>query len=349
MKSSAHTSSHSSGMLTQLFSGLAIGSAVIAVILGLPTLAAELAGGRVVNANHVGNPLDNRVQVKLQSPAQQNTSSTMTLTQYEIEVLSAELSPNTPQAAVEAAAIATRTMVIRALMPLGGGQSNTGHGPWVAQLEDNDLPLWTRHQVENAYGEQSSLFLAQIKAAIETTDGQILTYRGQPILSFQTPVTTGATVPASQVLGRSIPYLVRVNCPSDASYPVQNRRISIAGSTWRQVFPSEQPPSDIASWNDWIRVVDRAPSGDVLEVMVGNKRLTGSQFAANLGIPSWNYDILGGSIRQPLQIEVNGTGTGMGMSLHQAAVWAASGMTDTQILSRFYPGSHLQLDSTWLS
>lgn len=264
------------------------------------------------------------------------------LGEYIADVLAAELPPDAPPAALQAAAIAARTYAVRALSNRTAASFATAHGAAVTDSSQLDLPLETEAAQEARFGGQANWAQSRYQAAILATDGEILTYQDKPILAFTFALSPGQTRSAAEVFGRSIPYLVAVPCPDDAATSAQPIRwfTPTALSTALKVHITA---ANLTAF----QVAERDGAGFAKVVRgPGNAQWSGDGFARALGLSSADvqFRVQGGR----LGVIASGIGRDIGLSIHEAISLASQGQSATQILERFYPGTALRPDAPFL-
>ncbi|MFB5191034.1 SpoIID/LytB domain-containing protein [Alicyclobacillus fastidiosus] len=309
-------------------------------IVGLPTMIARsVHRGPMPDVTAWLHTSDAKRQIRVYSTETESTT-TMTLNNYVLDVLSAEFSPGAPMASLKAAAVATRTYAIHAMTQRGGTPSVADqHGADVTDDASLDLPIATESDVEAEYPNQSLQFLSQLQAAVEATDGQIIVYQKKPILAFMFEESPGKTRSSVDALHQSIPYLPAIACPDDAVDPDRISANTFESRELGQAF------GQAAVKLNQLKLT-RAPDGFVTSVKAGDQTMTGADFAAKLSLPSTDFQWQVG--KQGLTITSYGRGLDIGMSLHEAQALAAKGMDWQHILSHFYPGTSVQSDGEFV-
>ncbi|MCY0888725.1 MAG: SpoIID/LytB domain-containing protein [Alicyclobacillaceae bacterium] len=324
--------------------------AVVALVVGavgLPTGAAMVAhAGPLRGTESWTHMSDARVLLSVYS-IQTGKSQMLPMNDYILQVLSAELTPKSKMAAMEAAAVACRTYAVRADMLHGQGDGlAASHHDDLTDSPETDLPMWSASEVQRAYGNAADLFIARLQTSIERTDGMVVTYHGSPILAFQFPISGGHTVSALQAFGKDIPYLPSVPCPADAASPRHQEIIKVDPAEWDAVFPANPLPKSRAAMSKLVDVRYEGQSGVVREVQVGKEALTASAFAAKLHLPSLAFHVHASA--HSLSFLCEGRGLQVGMSLHEANALAEQGETWEAILATFYPGTKDEPDVSFL-
>lgn len=182
----------------------------------------------------------------------------------------------------------------------------------------------------------------QIARAVDETRGEILTFNDKPIVAYYHSTSGGMTEDPQEVFGRSYPYLKPVEASCSLSpYYIWERRIPLAeiekASKIKGIEDLLIDSHTVSQRVRAFRVVTR--SGDVavlakdLRKDLGWERLP-STFISNVYLDD-----------NAFVFEGRGYGHGVGMCQWTALDMAKEGKKYTEILSKFYPGTALQLIS----
>jgi stage II sporulation protein D len=241
---------------------------------------------------------------------------------YLYSVLGAEMPASWPQEALKAQAVAARSYAL-------SRRSRT-------QNDLYDLGGTTTHQVYKGLASEA----ASTVAAVNATQGQVLTYGNQIIEAVFHSSSGGHTENAEDVWQSSRPYLRSV-VDFDQDAPVFR---------WAETFSAQQFSQRITGIGRLQSVsTQRAtPQGRVVSMRLqgnqGSRVLTGAELRQALGLRSTLFSIAvnGDSV----QVNGRGYGHGIGMSQWGARAMAAQGYGYQQILAHYYRGtllSHLQV------
>ncbi|WP_206830645.1 SpoIID/LytB domain-containing protein [Alicyclobacillus fructus] len=312
--------------------GVRLAVAFVAMVIVPVGIAKALQRSPMPNVSAWVATHDARTELRVYD-VETGQSSPMSLNAYILQVLLANCSPRASLTSLEAASVAVRTYAVRSMLHPSGA-ARRAH----ADLTDNaslDLPMETEHELELSIGAQAALpFLARAQAAIEATDGQILTYGGQPILAFLCEISTGRTRSAEEALGYPLPYLRSTACPADAANPARVSTVTYTLGAFNQALSAHL--TDFRNLS-----VVRASDGFVQAVKAGSETWSGPTFAANLGLASDDFTWKASGDR--LTLTCYGRGPDLGMSLNEADALALKGMSYRAILAHFYPGARLEV------
>jgi stage II sporulation protein D len=182
-----------------------------------------------------------------------------------------------------------------------------------------------------------------VRAAVRGTRGEVLVYRGEPILAAFHSASGGQTASAEEVWGRALPYLVSRPVPDEEDSPDTYWRASVSRTTLgRALAPLGLRLGAVRQ----VRVEERSASGRALRV-----RLQGTEGSESLEARALR-SALGRSVIRSTLFEVrnaedafifvgSGHGHGVGMSQWGAQAMATRGASYREILEWFYPGTQL--------
>ena len=247
------------------------------------------------------------------------------LEDYVMGVLAGEVPRNWPLEALKAQAIAARTFAVYNLREAR------------ARGEKYDLENTASFQMYNG----TDLINESIEAAVNQTQGEIVTYLSQPVMTFFHSNCGGRTCGALEVWSKDQPYLVSVDCPygNNGEHFRWKAEISVEDLV-RKLRRAGLNLSDIVQ----MKALDRDESGRVtrLSVMDGDGRLhtlKGSAFRMALGpdlIKSTKFQakIEGGKVL----FSGKGWGHGVGLCQEGACGMALKGFNAFEILRYYYRG-----------
>ncbi|MBE9139460.1 SpoIID/LytB domain-containing protein [Nodosilinea sp. LEGE 07088] len=236
---------------------------------------------------------------------------------YLYGVVGGEMPASWPQEALKAQAVAARSYALYRRDRTQG------------QLFDVDST--TASQVYRGMaGEATS-----VQAAVNATQGQVLTYGGSVIEAVFHSSSGGYTENSEDIWQRPTPYLRGV-ADFDQEAPVFR---------WSETFSAEQFSQRIPGIGRLQAVTtERAtPRGRIVSIRLqgtaGTRVLTGTELRAALGLRSTlgSVSVAGDTIR----VDGRGYGHGLGMSQWGARALAGRGYSYQQILAYYYQGSVL--------
>lgn len=248
------------------------------------------------------------------------------LEEYLKGVVAAEVGSSWEAEVLKAQAVVARTYAL---------YQKTNHGN---QKIGYDLTSSVLHQVYKGGAIPES-----IRQAVERTKGEILTWQGSPILAYYHSTSCDSTEEASEVFGRTYPYLARVSTDCSLSPYL----------LWERKFPVSdiEKALKVKNIRD-IRINSYTVSGRVRDFRIPREGGVDTVLSKDLRrLLGWerlpSTDIT--NLRRNGDVwvfEGKGYGHGVGMCQWSALKMAKDGLTYRDILSRFYPGAVITLHET---
>jgi stage II sporulation protein D len=234
------------------------------------------------------------------------------LEQYLYSVLGSEMSTNFPAEALKAQAVAARTYAL--------------YRSRSATKKLFDVDSTQSSQVYRGLASEANT----TQSAVNATSGQIMTYRGKPILAAFHAASGGHTENVEDIWSSREPYL----------RGVQDYDLDMPGSEWSKTFSKSELSQGLKLNNIQEIVADRTTQyGSVISLKVigdTTKTLTGSQVRTALKLRSLRFTIA----PTPAGFVFTGRGYGhaLGMSQWGAYNLAQQGMKYSNILTHYYQG-----------
>jgi stage II sporulation protein D len=176
--------------------------------------------------------------------------------------------------------------------------------------------------------------------AVNDTRGEILTYDGKPIVAYYHSTSGGMTEDSLEVFGKSYPYLKPVQSSGELSpYYMWEKRVPMIDIE-KAVNLSGIKNIEIESFTASNRARNLKITSDAGEIKLPAKdvrRLVGWDKLPSTMITRIFID------NDAIIFEGKGYGHGVGMCQWSALDMAKSGATYKDILSKFYPGTIIQL------
>ena len=202
-----------------------------------------------------------------------------------------------------------------------------------------DLTAGTSSQVYRGVGTESE----PVWAAVRDTQGEILTWGGDPILAAFHSASGGHTATSEEVWGEALNYLASREVEDEDDSPDTYWRSPLSRTTLGRALEAlGKPVGEVES----LEVAKRSESGRVLEIRIeGSERealLTGRDLRRALGGSTLKSTLF--EIRKDDEgfiIVGSGRGHGVGMSQWGARAMALRGATYQEILEHFFPGTRL--------
>ena len=255
-----------------------------------------------------------------------------TMADYLIGVVAAEMPASFEPEALKAQAVAARTYILdRAAHPIEAHRDAAVCGDpgccCAYVSEDVMRENWGRDFRKN---------LRRIRNAVRETDGQRLTYEGEPIRAvFHS--SSGGQTEASAALWGAVPYLVSVSSPETAqTVPGFETTVTVSAADAEKALEVKLPEDPA----QWLGETVRDASGRVETITIGGRTLSGAEARSLFSLRSTNFTAEAADGN--LVFHVIGSGHGVGMSQYGANVMAQQGVGYAEILAHYYPGTVLK-------
>ena len=245
----------------------------------------------------------------------------LSMTDYLIGVLGAEMPASFNIEALKAGAIASRTYALKKIQD-GGKLTDT-----VSTQVYND-----NNELRNKWGNEFDKYYNKIKQAVEATNDLVITYNGELISALFFSTSNGYTESAKEVFGYDIPYLQSVESSVDKETTPYLKTVEKETATLLNILGVTNL--------DNIEIVSRTSSGRVKEIKIDNKTYSGVEIRNLLGLRSTDFDI---SVNgESVTITTRGYGHGVGMSQYGANKLANNGYSYSDIIHHYYQNVNIE-------
>lgn len=257
-----------------------------------------------------------------------NTGETvsMPLETYLEGVVAAEMDPNWPLSALEAQAIVARTFTLKRMEsgPIQGKGTD-------ASTDPREFQAYNKERVND-----------RVRKAVQNTRGQLITYRGKPIIAWFHASSGGKTASAVEGLNfrkESAPYAAPVtDLPANTIKPwfhtFTASEILAAASAQGQKF--DQLTS--------IRIGKKGPSGRAETLIINDKEVSAPAFRLAVGDREMKSTFLDEVRMEGNSVVMKGRGDGHGVGMSQWGAWllAQRGKSAQDIVHYYFKGIKLQ-------
>ncbi len=262
----------------------------------------------------------------------------MPLEDYVVSVVSGEISPDFPEEAIKAQAVAARTY---ALYKQQAGRP--------AQHKDADVCNDPAHcaayvdlktEAAARWGETANVDAETIRRAVKETAGMVLTYEDKPIVAVFSAAAGEKSERAEDVWGSEIPYLQCVDSPGGDACPKYHATVTLSADEIRKRAAKSIPSADLSGKpSDWFKASKRSEAGGVISLKFGGVQVQGTALRTLLGLNSTNFTV--NVDGDELTFITTGYGHGVGLSQWGAKYAAEQGQTWQEILAHYYPGTKI--------
>ena len=254
--------------------------------------------------------------------------------QYLVGVVAAEMPASFEAEALKAQAVAARSY---AMYTIAGGK----HGASALCTDYGCCQAWcAEEELRQSWGSDYDKYIEKIRAAVEATRGEYLSYEGQAVFAAFHSSSAGATE-NSGALWSQLPYLISVESPERAeNVPGYVSTVSCSPLDFRDTLLYAYPEADFtAEEGGWIGETVKDESGRVESIRLGGICVPGTKLRSLFSLRSTAFLL---EYREGRFVfTVTGYGHGVGMSQYGANVMAAQGAGYRDILAHYYPGTEL--------
>ena len=262
----------------------------------------------------------------------------MTMDDYLLGVLRAEVPASFEPEALKAQAIAARTYTYYKMKD----------GP-IPSHPDADAcdsvscckAYRTAADAAADWGSMALYWEERLRRAVAETDGQVILYDGEPILAVFFSSANGHTQNAAAVWQSDLPYLQSVSSPEDETLvPNYYSVVRVSAEDLRTAFLAAHPDAALTGDSSrWITDVARNEAGFVTTLRVGGVSVKGNELRAILSLrsPSFTVENEDGFF----VFRVTGYGHGVGMSQYGANAMALRGADAVEILEHYFTGAQV--------
>ena len=261
------------------------------------------------------------------------------LDEYLYGVVSAEMPASFEDEALKAQAVVARTYTIYKIK-----NSKNKHGDaqicddstccqaWISK--EDRMAKWKEEERENNWNK--------IVNAVNSTQGKIITYNGEPIDAFFHSNSGGKTeIPVNVWGGTGFPYLQVVETSGEENYNQYNSEVTISKKDFENKIKEKYNDFKIDFKNkDCIKIKEYTEGGRVKNILIGNKTLSGVEVRTLFNLKSANFEF---TINEnDIKFTVKGYGHGIGMSQTGADSMAKKGSSYEDIIHHFYSGVEIK-------
>jgi stage II sporulation protein D len=260
--------------------------------------------------------------------ADKGQRDSMMLEKYIEGVIAQEMQPDWPLEALKAQAICSRTLT---LIAIEAGTIRRLHQTDVSTSKE-ELQAFAPQKVNDT-----------VREAVRSTRGQVLLYAGGLVNSIYSSCNGQIAATREESFPKEIPHEtpyfqpVSDNCFQYAPANIQN---------WTAKIPASRVASAIGYQGNAgdITILQKGPSGRILFIGAGDKKMYGSDFRRAVG-----YDQLKSTLVTEMQFDGSnfifkglGWGNGVGLCQWGAYTFAQQGKKAEEIIKHYYQGVEIQ-------
>lgn len=246
---------------------------------------------------------------------------------YIVGILAGEMPVSFHSEALKAQAVAARTYAMKKMA------LNVNNDYDVFDTVANQVYLDIGY-LKDAWQDKYVSNINILKTAVLETYGEYLEYKGEVIEAFFFSTSTGKTENSEDIFGTYLPYLRSVDSTWDNISPVYEEKNYYTLKEFYDALDLEF--STVLN----ISVKKTTSTGRIKEIVINNKKFTGSEIAVSLGLRSSYFKIF--QDNNTVIINTKGYGHGVGMSQYGAEAMSENGYTYEQILKYYYQGVEIK-------
>ncbi|TYR80159.1 stage II sporulation protein D [Priestia megaterium] len=250
------------------------------------------------------------------------------LEEYIVGVVAAEMPAEFELEALKAQSLAARTYIVQKMME--NPDITLPKGAHVTDTVDYQVYL-SRADLKKRWAENYDWKMKKITQAVKETEGQILTYKNEPINATFFSTSNGYTEDSESYWSNSIPYLKSVESHWDKQSPefINQKIMSIADFEHKLGV-------NIKGTDSVGKITARTSGQRVDYVEINGDKITGKEIREKLDLHSADFTWM----KQGNNIVINtkGYGHGIGMSQYGANGMAIEGKTYKDIVTHYYTG-----------
>ena len=264
------------------------------------------------------------------------TVEEMTMGDYLLGVLRAEMPASFEMEALKAQAVAARTYTLYKMQ-----SGEIANHPGADACDDISCCKAFKSAEDAAaqWGSMAVYYEEKLLRAVRETDGQVVLYDDAPILAVFCSSVGGSTQNAGAVWMSDLPYLQSVSSPeTEQLVPNYYSTVRFSAGEFRSLILAAYPDAGLSGEvSGWIGDISRNDAGFVTSLRVGGVTLRGNDLRTVLSLrsPSFTVETSGDTIT----FHVTGYGHGVGMSQYGANILAGEGESCEEILTRYFTGT----------
>ncbi len=262
----------------------------------------------------------------------------MTMDDYLLGVLRAEMPASFELEALKAQAVAARTYTLCKM-----AQGVSARHPDADACDDISCCKAYRSAADAAadWGASALYYEEKLARAVSETDGEVLLYDGEPVLAVFFSSAAGHTQGAGEVWMQDLPYLQSVESPEDETLvPNYYSSVTFTAQEFRTRFLAAYPSARLdGSARDFITDIERNDAGFVSTLCVGGVTVKGNELRTVLSLRSPTFTVE--ADEDSLTFHVTGYGHGVGMSQYGANAMARGGSGYVEILEHYFTGAQV--------
>ncbi len=284
-----------------------------------------------------GAAVSEPTRISVYIPSEKRTVS-MSLDEYIVGALAAEMPASYHLEALKAQALAARTRAYSSMRVFNGSGCALHSGADICADSAHCQGYITKSERRAKWGAEFEMYEKRLSECERDTRGEYMAYGGEPISVMYHASSGGITEASEAVFVSALPYLRSVKSEGEEEMRNYSSSAVFSLSELAEKLAAAFPLCAVTEENvrESVRVLSRSASGRVTKIRVGNEETDGRAFRAALSLPSTLFSI--SFDEENAVISSRGYGHGVGMSQAGANAMAYAGSDYREILAHYYTG-----------
>ncbi len=262
---------------------------------------------------------------------------TVAIRDYVIGSVAAEMPMSYHDEALKAQAVASLSYAMALKERSFGGDPNLGGAHFSANPSQMQGYM-SDETMRSFWGDSYEQNKARLESLVDSLDGMVLTYDNNYALTCYHAFSNGKTETSANMWGEALPYLVSVDSPFDITADDYSTTLTFSVAEVQNKLTAAALISPSGEPSQWFGTPDVTSAGYVSTITVNDTAFTGTQIRHAFGLRSSSFDIIY-TENYVFEITSRGYGHGVGLSQFGANSMALAGMSYTEILLYYFPGT----------
>lgn len=272
--------------------------------------------------------------VKVMSVNSKNITE-MSLNDYLLGVIAAEMNPTYHEEAIKAQVIASHTL----LLYVKKHRNDTLQNADITDDSTQHQAFLTTEQQKEKWGDNYDIYISKISMCIDEVINLTLQYDNEYINSVFHSMSNGRTENAKDVWGGDYPYLISVPSVGDTLSPAHISNVTVSAADLKDKLKSYEIKFEDKP-EKWIKEITTTDTGMVKSIKIGDKDFKGTDIRNIFQLKSSTFTV---EYKDDKFIfTVKGYGHGVGMSQYGANHMASQGLSYVDILKHYYKGIEIK-------
>lgn len=273
------------------------------------------------------------IKIELYSP-ENNKLQTISLEDYIVGVVCAEMPAEFESEALKSQAVAARTYAVK---KLNSDKNDHEKGDLCTDFKHCQAYA-TKEICKDKWGKDYKEYINKIEQAVQSTSGEYVSYNGDVAMTVFHSCSNGVTEKASDVWSGEVPYLVNVSSEGDYIYKDYISTVSFYYDDFLKLlekFLKQKINSALAP----IGNISYSTGGNILNIELFGIVFEGSDIRNIFSLKSTSFELE--YVDNKFVFTVYGNGHGVGMSQYGANYMAQNKSSYKDIISHYYPGTEI--------